>query len=106
MLTMNESTTNSICTHHKNVYISMKTSEGTVPTFNSCTKCAGSPGIIHDRTPDCNPLKTSQLNVALIHKLRWPTLAYLFDMMYTGFCSTGHWQTSGRLGQELNVCTV
>ena len=24
----------------------------TVPTFNSCTKCVGWPGIIHDRTPD------------------------------------------------------
>ena len=24
----------------------------TVPTFNSCTKCGASPGIIHDRTPD------------------------------------------------------
>ena len=23
----------------------------TVPTFNSCTKCMGGPGIIHDRTP-------------------------------------------------------
>ena len=26
----------------------------TVPTFNSCTKCSGSPGILHDRTPDCH----------------------------------------------------
>ena len=26
----------------------------TVPTFNSCTKCVGSPGKIDDRTPDCN----------------------------------------------------
>ena len=24
----------------------------TVPSFNSCTKCACSPGVIHDRTPD------------------------------------------------------
>ena len=29
---------------------------GTVPTFNSCTKFAGSPGIIHDRTPGCHPV--------------------------------------------------
>ena len=28
---------------------------GTVPTSNSCTKCMGSPGMIHDRTPDCHP---------------------------------------------------
>ena len=26
----------------------------TVPTFNSCTKCMGSPGIINDRTSDCH----------------------------------------------------
>ena len=28
------------------------------------------------------------------------------DMIYNGVCSTSHWQTSGRLMQELNVCTV
>ena len=28
----------------------------TVLTFNSCTKCVGSPDIIHDRTPDCYPV--------------------------------------------------
>ena len=28
----------------------------TVPVFNSCTKCPGSPGIIHDRTPDDHPV--------------------------------------------------
>ena len=45
----------------------------TGPTCNSCTKCVGSPGIIHDCSPDCNPnflginaCITSQLNVALI----------------------------------------
>ena len=27
----------------------------TVPTFNSCTKCVGSPGMINDRTSDCHP---------------------------------------------------
>ena len=26
-----------------------------MPTFNSRTKCVGSPGIIHDRTTDCQP---------------------------------------------------
>ena len=25
----------------------------TLPTFNSCSKCMCSPGIIHDHTPDC-----------------------------------------------------
>ena len=28
----------------------------TVPTFNSRTRFAGSPGIIHNRTPGCNPV--------------------------------------------------
>ena len=45
----------------------------TMQTFNSCTKCVGSPGIIHDRTPDCHPISWAyislQLNVALIRKL-------------------------------------
>ena len=49
----------------------------TVPNFNSCTKCVGSPGRIHDRTPECSPIflgmdvyMTSQLILALIRKLR------------------------------------
>ena len=29
-----------------------------------------------------------------------------FDMLSMGVCTTRHWQTSGRLVQELNVCTV
>ena len=29
-----------------------------------------------------------------------------FDMPFMGVCTTGHWRTSGRLVQELNVCTV
>ena len=29
-----------------------------------------------------------------------------FDMLSMGFCTTRHWQTSGRLVQELNMCTV
>ena len=33
---------------------SFTTSVGLVQTFNSCTKCVGSAGIIHDRTPDCH----------------------------------------------------
>ena len=52
---------------------------------------------------------TSQMNVhvALIRKLRgsfmWHTFSGIF---YMGVCTTGHWQTSGRLVLELNVCTV
>ena len=84
----------------------------TVPTFNSCTKCVGSSGKIHDRMPDCltgmGARTTSQLNVALIRKLRGPLmcLTYYFDMLSMGVCTTRHWQTTGRLVQELNVCTV
>ena len=29
-----------------------------------------------------------------------------FDMIPNGVCTTGYWQTSGRLVQELNVCTA
>ena len=42
-----------------------------VTAFDSCTKCIGIPGIIHDRTPDCPRVShSSQLNVAFICKLR------------------------------------
>ena len=51
---------------------------------------------------------TSQLKVALICKLYWSLMCldYFFDMLYLGVCTTRHWQTSGRLVQELNECTV
>ena len=51
---------------------------------------------------------TSQLNVELIRKPRGVLmcLAYFFDMLSMGVCKTRHWQTSGRLVQELNTCTV
>ena len=86
----------------------------TVPTFNSCTKCLGSPGTTQNRTPDCQPTPgidawmTSQLNVALNCKLSWSlmSLDYLFEKLSMGVCTTRHWQMSSRLVQELNVCTV
>ena len=31
---------------------------------------------------------------------------YFFDMLCLGVCTTRHWQTSGRLVQGINVCTV
>ena len=42
------------------------------------------------------------------HKLRGSLmcLAYFSDMLPVGFCTTEHWHTSGRLIQELIVCTV
>ena len=87
----------------------------TVPKFSSCTKYVGSPGRIHDRTPDCHTFllgmdarMTLQLNVALIRKLRGPLecLAYFLEMSSMVVCTTRHLQTSGRLVQKLNVCTV
>ena len=27
-------------------------------------------------------------------------------MLSMGVCTTGHWETTGRLVQELNICTV
>ena len=35
----------------------------TVPTFNSCTKCLVSLGIIHDRTPDYLPVSWTWMHV-------------------------------------------
>ena len=41
---------------------------------------------------------TSQLNVALIRKLRGSltNMPYYFDMLSMGVCTTRHWQTHGR----------
>ena len=33
-------------------------------------------------------------------------LGLFLDMLSMGFYTTRHWQTSGRLMQELDVCTV
>ena len=51
---------------------------------------------------------TSQLNEAFVRKPRGPMmcLAYSFDMLPIGVCTTMHCHTSGRLVQEFNVCTV
>ena len=51
---------------------------------------------------------TSQLNVALARKLRGSLefLACIFDVLAMGVFTTRHWMTSGRLVQELNVCTA
>ena len=51
---------------------------------------------------------TSQLNVALIRKLRVSLVCLAYSLhIINVFKQTGHWQMSGRLVQELNnVCTV
>ena len=33
-------------------------------------------------------------------------LGLFSDILFIGVCTGGHWQTSGQLVQELNVCTV
>ena len=62
---------------NKHIYI--------VPTFNSCTKCVGSPGILHDRTPDWHPSSwtwiTSKLNVDVIE-------SYVEALMCLGYFLT------------------
>ena len=49
-----------------------------------------------------------QLNVTLIRKLRGSLmcLSYFIGMLSMGVCTTRQWQTSDRLVQELNGCTV
>ena len=46
--------------------------------------------------------------VDFINKLRGSLMCfvYLIDMSSNGICTTRHWQTSGRLVQELKACTV
>ena len=56
----------------------------TVPAFNFCTKCVGS--IIHDRTPDCQPVSwawmTPKLDIALIRKLHESLMCCAYVMIY------------------------
>ena len=81
----------------------------TVLTFNSCTKCLGKPGMIHDRTPDCHGrhgrMDGRKTERNYDSQVRWVTdmLGLLLDMLSMGICKTRHWQTSGQLVQELNV---
>ena len=87
------------------------TTERTVPTLNSCTKCVGNPCIIHDRFPPSvmgtDACITSQLKVALIRIMRGSLLclAYSFDVKHRCFYNEAL-KTSDRLVQNLNVCTV
>ena len=49
-----------------------------------------------------------QLNVSLIRNLRGLLIcvSYFIEMLSMGVVTTRQWQASGRLVQELNVCTV
>ena len=86
----------------------------TVQAFNFCTKCVGSPCIIHDRMPGCQPAHWTW-TCGWPHN--WTKLwfagsvchlyVWLISLTFSiGICTTRHWQTSGRLVQELNPCTV
>ena len=80
----------------------------TVPACDSCTKCVGNPGIMHDRTQDCHPVSWAWMH-RWLHN--WPYLGNwcaqrIFDMVSMDICTTRQRQTSGQLVQELNVCTV
>ena len=57
----------------------------------------------------CNHMTlNSKLNVSFISQALWViyVLGLCFDVLSMGVCKTRHWQTSGRLVQELHVCTV
>ena len=84
-----------------------------VPTFNSYTKCKVRQVTIHDRMPDCHgfpgmtALISSQINVALIRELRESLMSLAYYLTcYTRVCTTRHWQMSGRLVQDWNICIV
>ena len=83
----------------------------TVPAFSSCTNCVGSPGMTHKPTPPnflgMDAWMTSRLNVALFRKLHVSMLCLAYFLTcYLQMFTIRHWQTSGRLVQELNVGTV
>ena len=87
-----------------------------VATFNSCTKCVGSQGIINNRPPDCHPVfwawmhgwahNRTYFDLQATVRGSLVCLAYSFLTIDMGVCTTRHCQTSGRLMQELNVVTV
>ena len=102
------------CSHLWEVHIRRR-SNCTVPTFNSCFKGVGSPGIIHDRTPDCHTVSwvwmhgwhlTTERSFDLQAMWVIGVLRLYFDMLSMGVCTIRHWHTPGRLVQKLNVCTA
>ena len=101
------------CITIANVY---RVRRSTVPTFNSCAKCPDIPGIIHNRTPDHHSVSGACMRPDipdLATKRSFDSQATmiidllgLYFGLSMGVCATRYWQTSGRLVQELNVCTV
>ena len=88
----------------------------TVPTFDSCTKCVGSPGIKHTTAcpiaiqflgHGCMDDLTTERKVDLQAQWVIYLLGLFFDLLSMGVWTTRHcMQTSGRSVQKWNVCTV
>ena len=88
----------------------------TVTIFNSCTKCVCRPGIIHDCTPDCDLVSWAwnfcMYDLTTLRRFHLQATSVIggaglfFEMLSMCVCTTRRQQTSGRLVQELNVCTV
>ena len=74
----------------------------------------GQPGHKNDRTPNCHqfPGRGGMEDLATESSFDWQAtgiiamLGLFLDMLSMVVCTTRHWQTSGRLVQELNICTV
>ena len=88
-------------THAVSVYIRVPCIyvHNTVPTFNSCTKCADIPGIIHDRTPDHHSVSGAWMRPDIPDLATKRTLdsqatrindvlGLYFDMLSMGVCTT------------------
>ena len=75
-----------------------------MPKFNSGTKCTGRPGMQSNTT--ASPKATKLTNFDLQATWVIDVLGLSFTCYPWAFCTTRHWQMSGRLVQELNVCTV
>ena len=84
----------------------------TVPTFNSSTKCVGSPGIIHNSKPNCRRFlgmytwMTSQLNKAFLRKLHGSFMCLAYFIWHLIHKCLYNQALADRLVQELNVYTV
>ena len=103
-----------LCSVAKSFYPYLQNESGTEPTFNSCTKCVGSPAKIHGCTPDAiwfpgygymDDLTTERrFNSQAMRVI--DMLGLFYDILFMVVCTTRYSQMPGRLVQELNVCTV
>ena len=87
-----------------------------MPTVLTFDKGMGGPGIIYNRTPDCLPVSWSWIYDEIKTESNFDSQAtctrvldvldLFVDLLSMGVCTTKNWQTSSRLVQKLNVCTV